>query len=156
MRRHVDELLEEYLAGELSLREQREVREHLHGCPSCERALAETQNSRSYLAWLVPEEAPPVPGPGFYVRVQRAIERKADSSWLSELSRSLQPRLVYPVLLLVLLSAAWTLTIEVDADDDALTVLPSTPFSTTVSTEAERLVSRDLVMASLVEVEGED
>jgi hypothetical protein len=44
----------------------------------------------------------------------------------------------------------------VDADDDALTVLPSTPFSTTVSTEAERLVSRDLVMASLVEVEGED
>lgn len=156
MRRHVDELLEEYLAGELSLKEQREMRDHLHGCPSCERALAEAQNSRSYLAWLVPEEAPPAPGPGFYLRVERAIERKAESSWLAELTRSLQPRLAYPVLLLVLLSAAWTLTFEVDADDDALFAFSPTQFSTTITTEAERLDLRDLVMASLVEVEEED
>jgi anti-sigma factor RsiW len=156
MRRHVNAQLEEYLTGELSLREQREIREHLRGCPSCERAVAEAQNSRSYLAWLVPEEAPPVPGPGFYFRVQRAIERKADSNWLSDLSRSLQPRLVYPVLLLALLSAAWTLTFEVvDFDDDALVVLP-THFSLTVTTEADRLDLQDLVMASLVEVEEED
>lgn len=152
MQRHVDELLEEYLTGELSLKEQREIREHLGGCPACERALAETQSSRSYLAWLVPEEAPPVPGPGFYLRVERAIERKAESSWLAELTRSWQPRLAYPLLLLVLLSAAWTLTMEVDVDDDALAVLPPTQFSATISSEADRRVSRDLVMASLVEV----
>ena len=156
MRRHVDELLEEYVAGELSLKEQREIRDHLHGCPSCERALAEAQNSRSYLAWLVPEEAPPVPGPGFYFRVQQAIERKEESSWLAELARSFHPRLAYPLLLLVLLSAAWTLTFEVDADDDALIVLPPTQFSATISTEADRRVSRDLVMASLVELTEED
>ena len=156
MRRHVDGLLEEYLAGELSLREQREIREHLGGCPSCERVLAEAQNSRSYLAWLVPEEAPPVPGPGFYLRVERAIERKADSSWLANLTRSLQPRLAYPLLLLVLLSAAWTLTVEVDADDDVLFAIPPTQFSTTISTEADQLNLRDLVMASLVEVMDED
>jgi len=151
MQRHVDAQLEEYLTGELSLREQREIREHLRGCPACERALAETRSSRSYLAWLVPEEAPPVPGPGFYLRVQGAIERKAESSWLAELTRSWQPQLAYPLLLLVLLSAAWTLTMEVEADDDALVVLPATQFSATISTEAERLLSRDLVMASLVE-----
>ncbi|MGH9784094.1 MAG: anti-sigma factor family protein [Terriglobia bacterium] len=156
MRRHVDELLEEYLAGELSLKEQREIREHLHGCPSCERAMAEAQNSRSYLAWLVPEEAPPVPGPGFYLRVERAIERKAESSWFAQLTRSLHPRLAYPLLLLVLLSAAWTLTVEVDADDDALFAFPPTQFSTTVDTEADQLDLRDLVMASLVEVTEED
>jgi len=156
MQRHVDEQLEEYLTGELSLKEQREIREHLHCCPSCERALAETQSARSYLAWLVPDEAPPAPGPGFYFRVQQAIERKEEASWLAELTRSLQPRLAYPLLLLVLLSAAWTLTFEVDADDDALIVLPPTQFSATISTEAERRVSRDLVMASLVEEIEED
>ena len=97
-----------------------------------------------------------MPGPGFYLRVQRAIERKEESSWLAELTRSLQPRLAYPLLLLVLLSAAWTLTFEVDADDDALIVLPPTQFSATISTEADRRVSRDLVMASLVEEIEED
>ena len=151
MQRHVDEQLEDYLSGSLSLREQREIREHLSRCRSCERALAETRDSQSYLAWLVPTEAPPIPGPGFYFRVQEAIERKTDSGWFSELARSFHPRLAYPVLLLGLLFVAWTMTFEVESDDDLLAVLP-TQFSTTISSEAERLDSRDLVMATLVDV----
>lgn len=152
MQRHVEGQLEDYLSGSLSLREQREIREHLSRCRSCERALAETRDSQSYLAWLVPTEAPPTPGPGFYFRVQEAIERKTDSGWFSELARSFQPRLAYPVLLLGLLFVAWTMTFEVETDDDGLLAVLPTQFSTIISSEAERLDSRDLVMATLVDV----
>ena len=156
MRRHVDEQLEAYLAGELSRGSERVFEEHLRQCRSCEQALAEAQNARSYLAWLMPEEAPPLPGPGFYLRVQRAIERKTESNWLSVLARSWQPRLAYPLLLLGLLFVAWTMTFEMDDDDDGVFGFPTNQFSSVISSDADRLDSRDLVMTTLIEiVEGD-
>ena len=155
MRHLVEERLEEYLGGELSSEEERAFGEHLERCRGCAHALADARNSRSYMAWLVPEEAPPVPGPGFYFRVQRAIDRRMESSWLVELTRSLQPRLAYPLLLLLLLSVAWTLSVEADFDDDSVFAFP-TQFSDTISSEADRLDSRDLVMATLVDVTDEE
>ena len=152
MHQHVDDQLDAYLAGELSLDEERVFQEHLRQCRPCEQALAEARSSGSYLAWLVPEEAPPVPGPGFYARVQQNIERKAESSWFGVLAQSWQPRLAYPLLLLGLLFAAWTMTFEMDVDDDGVFGLPPTQFSSVVPSEAERLDSRDLVMTSLVEI----
>jgi anti-sigma factor RsiW len=155
MRHLAEEQLEEYLGGELSFEEERVFEEHLHLCRACAQSLAEARSSRSYMAWLVPEEAPPAPSPGFYFRVQGAIDRRMESSWLADLTRSLQPRLAYPLVLLMLLSAAWTLSVEVDAEEDLLAAFP-TQFSTTISSEAERLDSRDLVMATLVDLTDEE
>ena len=155
MRHLVEEQLEEYLGGELSSEEERAFADHLQRCGACARSLAEARSSRSYMAWLVPEEAPPAPSPGFYFRVQRSIDRRMETSWLADLTRSLQPRLAYPLMLLMLLSAAWTLSLEVDVDDDLLNAFPA-QFSTTISSEAERLDSRDLVMATLVDLTDEE
>jgi anti-sigma factor RsiW len=155
MRHLVEEQLEEYLAGELSAEDERTFHEHLKECRACADSLVEARNSRSYMAWLVPEEAPPVPGPGFYLRVQRSIDRKMESSWLAELSRALQPRLAYPLVFLALLSVAWTFSFEADAEEDILATFPA-QFSTAISSEAERLHSRDLVMATLVDLTDEE
>ena len=155
MRHLVEEQLEEYLGGELSAGEEQAFQEHLQQCRACTESLAEARRSHSYMAWLVPEEAPPVPGPGFHFRVQKAIEQKMESSWLADLTRSLRPRLAYPLVLLMLLSAAWTLSVKVDPDDDLVFVFP-TRFSTTISSEAELLDSRDLVMATLVDITDEE
>jgi anti-sigma factor RsiW len=155
MRHLVEEQLEEYLGGELSSGEEQAFEEHVQRCRACREALAEARSSHSYMAWLVPEEAPPAPGPGFYFRVQRGIEQKMESSWLAELTRSLRPRLAYPLVFLMLLSAAWTLTMEVDADEEILAAFPA-QFSTTISSEAERMDSRDLVMATLVDLTDEE
>ena len=155
MRHLMEEQLEEYLDGELSSDMERAVEEHLRGCRRCSRSLDEASSSRSYMAWLVPQEAPPVPGPGFHFRVQKAIEQRMESSWLADLTRSLQPRLAYPLLLLVMLSAAWTMTIDVEADDVTESAFP-TQFSAVIFSEADRLDSRDLVMATLVDVTDEE
>ena len=155
MRHLVEEQLEEYLGGELSSEEEQDFEEHLQQCHACARSMAEARSSHSYMAWLVPEEAPPVPGPGFHFRVERAIERKLESSWLAQLTRSLRPRLAYPMVLLMLLSAAWTLTMDVDTEEEILAAFPA-QFSTTISSEAERLDSRDLVMATLVDLTDEE
>ena len=155
MRHLMEEQLEEYLGGELSSDMERTVAEHLQGCRRCARSLAAARRARSYMAWLVPEEAPPVPGPGFYFRVQRGIEEKMESSWLADLTRSLQPRLAYPLLLLAVLSVAWTMTLNVAADDDTESAFP-TQFSAVIFSEADRLDSRDLVMATLVDVTDEE
>ena len=152
MHQHVDDQLEAHLAGELSPDQEGVFQEHLRQCRSCEQTLAEARSARSCLAWLLPEEAPPVPGPGFYARVQQNIERKAESSWFGVLAQSWQPRLAYPLLLLGLLFAAWTMTFEMDVDDDGVFGLPPTQFSSVVPSEAERLDNRDLVMTSLVEI----
>jgi anti-sigma factor RsiW len=155
MRHLVEEQLEEYLGGELSFEDERVFEEHLQQCRACARSLAAARSSHSYMAWLVPEEAPPAPGPGFHFRVERAIERKLESSWLAQLSRSLRPRLAYPLVLLMLLSVAWTLTLEVDAEEEILAAFPA-QFSAAISSEADRIDSRDLVMATLVDLTDEE
>jgi anti-sigma factor RsiW len=155
MRHLVEEQLEEYLAGELTSEEERAFGEHLKRCRECADSLAEARNSRSYMAWLVPEEAPPTPGPGFYFRVQSSIERKMESTWLAELTRFLQPRLAYPLVFLALLSVAWTFSVETELEEDMLAAFPA-QFSNTISSEAERLDSRDLVMATLVDLTDEE
>lgn len=155
MRHLVEERLEEYMSGELSPGEQLAFEEHLASCSACSRSMAEARSSHSYMAWLVPEDAPPAPSPGFYFRVQRAIDRKAESSWLADLTRVLQPQLAYPLLLLMLLSAAWTLTIDLGAEEELLSAFPA-QFPAAIFSEADRIDSRDLVMATLVDVTEEE
>ena len=152
MHQHVDDQLEAHLAGELSPDQEGVFQEHLRQCRSCEQTLAEARSARSCLAWLLPEEAPPVPGPGFYARVQQNIERKAESSWFGVLAQSWQPRLAYPLLLFGLLVAAWTMTFQMDVEEESVFGFPSTQFSSLVPSEAERLDNRDLVMTSLIEI----
>jgi len=155
MRHLVEEQLEEYLGGELSSEEEQAFHVHLQQCRACSESLADARSSHSYMAWLVPAEAPPAPGPGFHFRVQRAIEEKMETSWLAELTRLLRPRLAYPLVLLMLLSAAWTLTLEVDADEEILAAFPA-QFSATIFSEADQIDSRDLVMATLVDLTDEE
>ena len=156
MWKHINSRLEEYLAEELPPGEQQRVREHVSRCRPCRQALEEAQSARSYLRWLVPEEPPPVPGPGFYFRVQQAIERRVEAGWFGVVARSLRPRFAYPLLLLGLLFAAWTLTFDQDPVDESIFGFPPEQFSSNISSEADRLASRDLVMMTLVEAPEED
>ena len=155
MGHHFRERLDDYLMARLEPVEKREFEKHLRHCRSCESALAEALATRSYLAWLSPSEAPPVPGAGFYFRVQQAIEGKQASGWFTNLA-ALHPRFAYPLLLLTLLFAAWTLSLEMETVEETIFGFPPTEFSQTISSEGERLQSRDRVMMSLVQMEERD
>lgn len=155
MGHHFRERLDDYLMGRLEPVERREFEQHLQHCRSCESAWAEALATRSYLAWLSPPDAPPVPGAGFYLRVQQAIEEKKATGWLTNLT-ALQPRFAYPLLLLTLLLAAWTLSLQMETVEETIFGFPPTQFSQTISSEQERLQSRDMVLMSLVEMEERD
>ena len=156
MQCHVRDQLDEYLTGELGPDAERQFQEHVRCCRSCETALSEARSARSYLAWLAPAEAPPVPGPGFYLRVHEAIERKLAWGWFGRLAASLRPRFAYPLALLGLLFMAWTLTFEIDAAEDSVFGIPPSQFSASISSELDRVASRDLVLITLVEITEEN
>ena len=156
MQRHVRDQLDEYLIGELGPDAARQFEEHVRCCRSCETALSEAQSARSYLAWLAPAEAPPVPGPGFYLRVQQSIERKLVWGWFGRLAASLRPRFTYPLALLGLLFMAWTLTFEIDAAEDSIFGFPPSEYSAGLSDEADGVASGDLVLMTLVDMTEED
>ena len=159
MRNHVNDRFDDYLAGELNLDALRNFERHIDNCRSCAKELAETEDARSCLQWLLPLESPPEPGPEFYARVQSSIEKKMDSGWFGSLASALQaPRLAYPLLFLFLglLFTAWTMTSGTEWNETSVLGIPPARFSGSISTEADRMHNRDLVMISLVEnIDGE-
>src|SRR5262249_39272696 len=108
---------------------------------------------------LLPLDAPPTPGPGFYASVEKSIERRMAWNWFDSLGAVLRPRLVYPLLFLGLLAAAWTLTSEgVREPDEGLTAIeyPTAEFAQMKFTTADHDVSEDMVMNNLVELPAEN
>jgi hypothetical protein len=154
MGNHVDDQVEEYLTGEMNSFALRIFEQHIAKCRFCAHALRDAREAQSCLAWLHPMEAPPEPGPDFYRKIEKSIERKAASGWLSSLAAALQgPRLAYPLLFLFLglLLTAWTFDFEPDWSDAGVLGIPPARFSDTISSEADQLRHREMVMVSLVE-----
>ncbi len=154
MQNHVHDRLEEYLMDEMEPFAREIFENHVAKCRSCANRVRDARESQSYLAWLRPMEAPPRPGPDFYRKLERSIERKASSGWLPNLAAMLQgPRLAFPLLFLVLglLLTAWTMDFEPELTESGVLGIPPARFSDAISSEADRLHSREMVMVSLVE-----
>jgi len=145
---HMKDVLEDYLEGDLLIEEERIVQEHLSVCSSCAAALEDAQTARGCLALLRSNEAPPRPGPEFFVKVQQSIERQQSPGWFGSLSAALHaPKFAYPLLFLFLglLATAWTMTSDSEWADTGVFGIPQPVYSAAAS------VDRDLVMTSLVE-----
>jgi len=154
MQFHVREQIEDYLTERLAEpREREQFERHVGSCVPCRQALREAESSYWYLHWLRPAEAPPAPGPDFYARVWQSIEQKKSSGWLGNLAAALHPRLAYPLAFLMLMLAAWTVTMPV-SEVEELTPLEaiSTEFSNLSFPDSDQSHNRDFVMSNLVEI----
>lgn len=147
---HIHDFMEDYLTGQLDLKSQRTFRQHIAGCRSCANALKDVTQANAYLQRLHPIEAPPVPGPQFYLKVQQSIEKKLDTGWFGSFAAVLQgPRLAFPLLFLFLglLLSAWTMMTTADWDAEGIMGIPPRRFSQTIASDTDR----DMVMVSLVD-----
>ena len=154
MQFHVREQIEDYLADLLqNPRERRLFERHVGRCASCRQALREAERSSWYLQWLRPAEMAPTPGPDFYVRVRQSIEQKNSSGWWANLAAALHPRLAYPLVFLMLMLAAWTVTLPTSRVEE-LTPLEaiSAEFSNLSFPDSDQSQNRDFVMSSLVAI----
>lgn len=154
MRNHVNEHIEDYLAGDMNSFTLRNFHQHVAECRPCAKALRDAQEARSYLQWLQPVEPPPAPGPDFYFKVQRSIQQKSAPGWVGSLVTMFhRPRFAYPLLLLFLglLVTVWTTSFQTEWSEAGILGIPPARFSGIISTEADRMQSRDLVMISLVD-----
>ena len=154
MLNHINDRIEEYLMGEMNPHALRSFNGHVEQCGSCAKAIRDARESQSYLEWLRPAEAPPAPGPDFYFKVQRSIQQKSVSGWLGNFVAAFRrPRFAYPLvfLLLGLLLTVWTVNVETEWTEAGVLGIPPSRFSEAISSEADRLHSRDLVMVNLVD-----
>ena len=159
MTHHIIERLDAYLEGLLDPATVAELEFHTARCGSCRMALEAARDSQQCMAWLLPIEAPPEPGPDFYVRVEQSIEQRLARNWFYALAAAMHPRLAYPLVFLALLVAAWGLTNEgmVLEAEEALVVMeyPATEFAQMAVTGADREFGEDLVMMNLMELPEE-
>ena len=157
MREHVLHRLDAYLEEMLDPRALEQFDRHVAVCASCRKALVAAREARQCLDWLKPDEAPPVPGPEFYVRVQQSIDKRLSHSWFENLGAVMRPRLAYPLVFLSLLIAAWTLTSDVREPEEGLAAIeyPATEFAHMSFTTSDIQASKDLVMMNLVELTTE-
>src|SRR3954464_2196497 len=128
LQHHVTDQIEEYLAGELALASLRTFKQHLNHCPACTRALRDAQESQACMELLKPIEAPPAPGPDFYFKVQRSIQKRSDAGWLGNLAVLFRgPRLAYPILFLRagLVISVWSFSSPGDWADGVLGIPPA-------------------------------
>ena len=155
MRHHVRDQVDDYLTGLLEPEAGRDFVQHAESCRSCGKALREARIVRFWLQWLRPREESPKPSLAFYAKVQEAIEKRKGDGWFSDLAAALHPRLAYPLLSLAVLLMAWTLTFRpAEGGVEFLELdFPPASFATLSSSDADRTLSRDLVMMSLVDLE---
>ncbi len=150
-------LIEDYLSETLEPARRTDLERHMANCPSCQQALTAAQEARLCLDWLMPVEAPPQPGPDFYYRVQRSIERERQGSWFASLEAAMRWRLAYPLGVLCLLLVAWSLTFEgrdsFAYDGLAETEYPAAEFSQMSFSHGDQ--AQELVMVTLVGVPEE-
>jgi len=158
MAQHIKNQLDAYLDGLVDPATHADMDRHIVQCGSCRRAFEAARGARRCMDLLMPVEAPPEPGPGFYARLEQSIERRMARNWFDSLGAVMRPRLVYPLLFLGLLAAAWTLTSDVREPDEGLTAIeyPAAEFAQMTFTTAEHDVSEDMVMMNLVELPTEN
>lgn len=151
---HIQDRLDAYLEEMLDSGTQAAFDLHVGKCGSCRRAVKAAREVRQCLNWLVPAEAPPVPGPEFYARVEQSIGRRLSRNWFDALGAAMRPRLAYPLLFLGLLTAAWTFTSDIREPEEGMTEIeyPSAEFAQMSYTTADHDLSEDLVMMNLVEL----
>jgi hypothetical protein len=153
---HIRERLEAYLEQTLEPSAQAEVERHIVVCGSCRAALEGEREARRCMDWLLSLEAPPQPGPDFYVRVEQSIDQRLSQDWFSVLAAAMRPRLAYPVMFLLLLAGAWGYTYETASSivpvEEGLTAMeyPAAEFTDLSFSHLEREASEDVVMMSLV------
>ena len=157
MKAHVVDQLDAYFEELLDAQSAEYFRDHVAECRSCSRAFAEAQESRLCMDWLAPQEAPPVPGPEFYVRVERSIEKRLTRNWFENLAGAMRPRLAYPLAFLMLLAVAWTYTAQSREPEEGLAAIeyPTTEFTQMSYTTSDIMASEDLVLSNLVELPSE-
>jgi anti-sigma factor RsiW len=76
--RHIRELMDSYLSGELTVESNHEVLRHLERCDSCPAELARRERTRALLIesfGIVPDAAP------VEARIVRALEHEQDRTW---------------------------------------------------------------------------
>ena len=146
--------MEDYLAERLrDPRERRLFERHVGRCASCRQALREAERSSWYLQWLRPAETLPAPGADFYVRVRQSIEQRKSSGWFGNLVAALHPRLVYPLAFMILMLAAWTVTLPASGGEELTPVEAiRTEFSNISFPDSDQSHNRDFVMSNLVEI----
>jgi hypothetical protein len=154
MREHIQDRLDAYLDQMLDPGSLELFDRHVSDCRSCRKAVAAARKARQCLDWLAPEEQAPVPGSEFFYRVERSIEQRVSRNWFEALAGAMQPRLVYPLVFLGLLTAAWTLTYELPQPEEGLAAIeyPATEFAEMAFTTTDRELSDDLVMMNLVDL----
>jgi len=154
MTAHVIHQLDAYLERMLDPHTLAQFDQHVASCRSCRNAWIAAREARQCIEWLKPTEAPPMPGPEFYVRVQQSIDKRLSRSWFENLGAAMRPRLAYPLIFLSLLTAAWTLTSEVREPEEGLSAIeyPAAEFSQMAYTTSDIEASEDLVMMNLVDL----
>ena len=159
---HIVERLEAYLEGRLDSAALAEVERHISHCRSCREALEAEREVRQCMDWLVPTEAPPQPGPDFYVRVEQSIDHRLSQDWFSALGAVMRPRFAYPMFFLLLLAGAWSYTDSTSVQftppvEEGLTAMefPAADFTDLAFSHLEREDSEDVVMTNLVAAPGE-
>lgn len=154
MSAHIQDRLDAYLEQMLDSASLELFERHVAECGSCRKRLTAAREARQYIGWLLPAEPAPVPGPDFYYRVERSIDRRISRNWFENLAGAIRPRLVYPLIFLGLLTAAWTLTYEPPAPEEGLAAIeyPTTEFAQMAFTSADRELSEDMVMMNLVDL----
>ncbi|MBI3935032.1 MAG: zf-HC2 domain-containing protein [Acidobacteria bacterium] len=157
MTKHVLDRLDAYLEEMLDSRSLEQFERHVADCGFCRKALLAAREAGRCMDWLLAAEAPPVPGPDFYVRVQQSIDKRLSRNWFENLAAAVHPRLAYPMIFLGLLAAAWTFTYERWQPEEGLAAIeyPATEFAQMSFTMADRELSEDLVMMNLVELSAE-
>ena len=152
MSEHIGNRLDAYLEGMLDTVAAEQLEQHFARCGNCQRSVMAARKARGLLGWLVPAESPPEPGPGFYLRVEEAIERRLARNWFENLGAALRLRLVYPLVFLGLLVVVWTFTAQHRDPEEGLTAIeyPTTEFAQIAFTTADHDQSEDLVMRNLV------
>jgi hypothetical protein len=156
MRNHIQDRMEEYVMGEMEPRAIADFEQHVSECRSCACALADARQAHSFLAWLQPVGAPLEPSPEFYRKIERSIEKKASAGWLGTMAAAFQrPKLAYPLIFLVfgLLLAAWTMDFQPEWSESGVLGIPPARFPQVISSDADVIRGRELVMVSLVESE---
>lgn len=154
MRGHIQDRLDAYLEELLDSASQERFERHVADCGSCQKSLAAAREARQYINWLGPAGTAPIPGPDFFYRVEQAIDRRISRNWFENLAGAMRPRLVYPLIFLALLAAAWTLTSDRPQPEEGLAAIeyPTTEFAQMAFTTADPQVSEDLVMMNLVDL----
>ena len=155
MRGHVQGQIDDFLAERLSRRQQWLFQQHVDSCRPCRTALHQAQVASSYLQWLVPSDPPPQPGPAFYRRVHETIQQEQSYGWFRSWAAVLHPHLAYPLVGLVVLLLAWTLTFPRQGlMEDSLMGMdfPASEFVQLSFSNADRGLGRDLVIRTLVDL----